>query len=695
MVGGCGALWAVWAVLGAGNVVDGIVGSSQRNTDPIAWRVQLGSGGRRGAKEGLILGKVVLVTGVARQLGGRFVRRIQRDPDVDRVIGVDAVPPEHHLGGAEFLKADIRHPAIARVLAETGVDTVVHMDINGTPLGSRGGRASVKETNVIGTMQLLGACQKAPNVRRLVIKSTTSVYGSAPRDPAVFTETTPPKSLPSGGFAKDAVEVEGYVRGFARRRPDVAVCVLRFANILGPSADSPLAEYFSLPVLPTVFGYDPRLQFLHEDDAIEVLRIAASEPRRGTLNSGTFNIAGDGRPAALADLTASRAAHAAAVPADGDVGRYGAALRRYHRLLPGTDPDADARQSRPDDADARDTGVPPAVHDGGDLRGIRPQPRTRAGAARVPRPHRRPARRRAARTRRPDPVRSSPTMADAKVIPFGEEPRARRKARRAVREGRKAGLVPVPEARSGPEGPVPPERPAVARTLDERIAGGLNFLRRRITGDYEVDDFGYDEELTDQVLMSVLRPLADKYFRVEVKGIENIPSEGGALVVANHSGTLPLDGLMLQVAVHDNHPARRHLRLLAADLVFVLPVINELARKAGHTLACAEDAQRLLERGEIVGVMPEGFKGIGKPFADRYKLQRFGRGGFVSTALTAGVPIVPCSIVGAEEIYPDDRQRQDPGAGARAAVLPDHADVPVAGPARGRAAADEVDDPVR
>ncbi|MFF2812126.1 NAD-dependent epimerase/dehydratase family protein [Streptomyces sp. NPDC058000] len=240
------------------------------------------------------MGNVVLVTGAARQLGGRFVRRIQRDPDVDRVIGVDAVAPAHHLGGAEFLKADIRHPAIARVLAETGVDTVVHMDIHGTPLGSRGGRASVKETNVIGTMQLLGACQKAPKVQRVVIKSSTSVYGSAPRDPAVFTENTPPKSLPSGGFAKDTVEVEGYVRGFARRRPDVAVCVLRFANILGPCADSPLAEYFSLPVLPTVLGYDPRLQFVHEDDAIDVLRIAAAEPCRGTLNSGTFNIAGDG-----------------------------------------------------------------------------------------------------------------------------------------------------------------------------------------------------------------------------------------------------------------------------------------------------------------------------------------------------------------------------------------------------------------
>ncbi|MCS0639468.1 NAD-dependent epimerase/dehydratase family protein [Streptomyces sp. LP05-1] len=239
------------------------------------------------------MGRVVLVTGVARQLGGRFVRMVQREPGVDRVLGVDVVAPGHGLGNADFVQADIRQPAIGRVLAEYGVDTVIHLDVTGTPLGA-GGRTAVKETNVIGTMQLLGACQKSPAVRRLVVKSTTSVYGSAPRDPAVFLETTSPKALPSGGFAKDAVEVEGYVRGFARRRPDVAVCVLRFANILGPGADSPLAEYFSLPVLPTVFGYDPRLQFVHEDDVLEVLRIAADEPRRGTLNSGTFNVAGDG-----------------------------------------------------------------------------------------------------------------------------------------------------------------------------------------------------------------------------------------------------------------------------------------------------------------------------------------------------------------------------------------------------------------
>jgi 1-acyl-sn-glycerol-3-phosphate acyltransferase len=187
---------------------------------------------------------------------------------------------------------------------------------------------------------------------------------------------------------------------------------------------------------------------------------------------------------------------------------------------------------------------------------------------------------------------------------------------------------------------------------EERAAAGLGFLRRRITGDYEVDEFGFDRELTEEVFLSLLRPLADKYFRIEVRGIEHVPAEGGALIVANHSGVIPLDALMTQVAIHDHHPGHRHLRMLAADLVFVLPGVNEVARKAGHTLACNEDAQALLDRGELVGVWPEGFKGIGKPFADRYKLQRFGRGGFVSSALRAQVPIVPCSIVGAEETYP-------------------------------------------
>ncbi|GAA3655769.1 hypothetical protein GCM10022237_14730 [Nocardioides ginsengisoli] len=185
---------------------------------------------------------------------------------------------------------------------------------------------------------------------------------------------------------------------------------------------------------------------------------------------------------------------------------------------------------------------------------------------------------------------------------------------------------------------------------EPQLARFLAFLRRRVTGEYVVDEYGFDAEVTERFFMAALRPIAQKWFRIEVRGVENIPAEGGALVVSNHSGTIPVDGLMTMVSIHDH--AGRYLRPLGADLVFRLPVVGTLARKGGATLACNEDAERMLRGGELVGVWPEGFKGIGKPFADRYKLQRFGRGGFVSAALRTGVPIIPLSVVGAEEIYP-------------------------------------------
>jgi 1-acyl-sn-glycerol-3-phosphate acyltransferase len=187
---------------------------------------------------------------------------------------------------------------------------------------------------------------------------------------------------------------------------------------------------------------------------------------------------------------------------------------------------------------------------------------------------------------------------------------------------------------------------------DRRVAGALAFLRRRLTGEYEVDEFGFDPELTESVLHPLLRPLYRDWFHVQVRGIDNLPAKGAALVVANHSGTVALDALMLSLAVHDEHPEQRYLRLLGADLVFRMPFISELARKHGGTLACNPDAERLLRQGDLVGVFPEGFKGIGKLYRDRYKLQRFGRGGFVSAALRTGAPIIPVSIVGAEETYP-------------------------------------------
>jgi len=230
----------------------------------------------------------VLITGVSRYLGGRLATLLQADPAIESVTGVDTVPPKADLGRTEFVRADIRNPLIAKVISAGAIDTVVHMNVVATPAGA-GGRTAMKETNVIGTMQLLAACQKAPSVHKLVVKSTTAVYGSSPHDPALFTEEIEPRATPESGYGKDAVEVEGYVRGFGRRRPDVALTLLRFTNFIGPQIDSLLTRYFALPVVPTVFGFDPRVQLCHEDDGIEVLRRATLED-----HPGIFNVGGDG-----------------------------------------------------------------------------------------------------------------------------------------------------------------------------------------------------------------------------------------------------------------------------------------------------------------------------------------------------------------------------------------------------------------
>jgi 1-acyl-sn-glycerol-3-phosphate acyltransferase len=193
--------------------------------------------------------------------------------------------------------------------------------------------------------------------------------------------------------------------------------------------------------------------------------------------------------------------------------------------------------------------------------------------------------------------------------------------------------------------------PAAAAAPDEAVAEILAFLRRRLTGDYDVDVFGFDRELTEKVLLPLARPLYRSYWRVRPVDIEHVPA-GGSLLVANHAGTLPFDAIMTKIALLDDHPAGLHLRELAADLALRVPVVGPLARKLGNTLAIDDDAVRLLRAGETVGVWPEGYKGVGKPYRDRYKLQRFGRGGFVSVALRTGAPIVPVAIVGSEEIYP-------------------------------------------
>jgi UDP-glucose 4-epimerase len=231
------------------------------------------------------MARVVLVTGVSRYLGGRLARKLGEHPDVERVVGVDVVPPPEDIGEAEFVRADIRNPVIAKVIKAAAVDTVVHMNVIATPVHA-GGRSAMKEINVIGTMQLLAACQRAASVERLVVKSSATVYGVSPKDPAMFTEDMEAVRLPRSGFAKDSVEVEGYVRGFARRRPDVAVSMLRFANIMGSGIDTPLTRYFSLPVVPTVMGFDGRIQLTHEEDAIAAMEMATWGNAPGTYNVG-------------------------------------------------------------------------------------------------------------------------------------------------------------------------------------------------------------------------------------------------------------------------------------------------------------------------------------------------------------------------------------------------------------------------
>src|SRR5699024_11203117 len=236
--------------------------------------------------------RVVLVTGVGGEFGSRLLSRLGNNPRFERVVGVDTSPPpdmsRRRMGVAEFVRADIRNPLLAKIVEATAADTVVHASTTAHPAGPGKG-AAIKEVNAIGTMRLLAACQHAPRVRKLVVKSTAAVYGAGPRSPAVCSEDDDLLPASAAGYGKDAVEVESYVRGFARRRPDVTVTVLRPVNLLGHDVDTVLTRYFALPVIPTVLGYDARLQLLHPSDSLAVFETAATVDK-----PGVFNLAGEG-----------------------------------------------------------------------------------------------------------------------------------------------------------------------------------------------------------------------------------------------------------------------------------------------------------------------------------------------------------------------------------------------------------------
>lgn len=237
--------------------------------------------------------KIVLVTGACRFLGGYLTARLAQNPMIKGVIAVDAIAPSkdmlRRMGRAEFVRADIRNPFIAKVIRNGDVDTVVHAAAASYAPRS-GGTAALKEINVMGAMQLFAACQKAPSVRRVVLKSTSEVYGSSAHDPVMFTEDSTSRRPFRDGFAKDSLDIEAYARGLGRRRPDIAVTILRLANMIGPAMDTTLSRYLAGPLVPTMFGRDARLQLLHEQDALGALERAAMAGKAGTFNVGADGI---------------------------------------------------------------------------------------------------------------------------------------------------------------------------------------------------------------------------------------------------------------------------------------------------------------------------------------------------------------------------------------------------------------------
>lgn len=231
-------------------------------------------------------GHRVLVTGVSRPLMAEMARSLAARGDVDLVVGVDTHRPEQR-GGMRFVRAELTNPVVRATLVDEGIDTLVHAGMHSAPRAA-GGRRAMKERNVIGSMQLFAAAQHAPDLRHVVLKSFTVVYGSRASDPGLFREDDPVDRSASG-FTRDVIDVEGYATSLVRRREDLDLTTLRFANFVGGVEDSALSGYFSLPIVPSVLGFDPRLQFCHAADAVAAMDRAVRDP-----HPGLYNVAGPG-----------------------------------------------------------------------------------------------------------------------------------------------------------------------------------------------------------------------------------------------------------------------------------------------------------------------------------------------------------------------------------------------------------------
>lgn len=234
------------------------------------------------------MGRRVLVTGLGSFWGGRVAQALERDADVDVVIGLDTTEPTVELERTEYVRTDESYSLLSRLVRATQVDTIIHTFL--VVDSSSVSPSQMHETNVIGTMNLCAAAsQPESRVRNVVVKSSALVYGSTPADPVWFTETTPRPTVARHPVERSLVEVEGYVGDYAADNPHVRVSVLRFCNVLGEDIVTPLSRALALPLVPSVFGYDPRLQFVHETDVVRAIMFVLA----GDL-AGTYNVAGDG-----------------------------------------------------------------------------------------------------------------------------------------------------------------------------------------------------------------------------------------------------------------------------------------------------------------------------------------------------------------------------------------------------------------